>query len=79
MSQPRGADSVAERKASRLRTERVDDADDLMSGNDEWTTRREVALGEVEIGPADAARTDPQSKLPPTRVWNLALNRYERA
>ncbi len=44
-------------------TESLDGADDLVPGDDTGRVRREVALGEVQVGAADAAHGDPDEDL----------------
>ena len=68
VAQPRDADPLADREACRARTERVDRADDLVAGNDVGPARREVALGEVQVGAADAAHVDPHAQLARARA-----------
>ena len=62
-AQPRHADSIAQAKTPRVRTERIDDADDLMSRNGSALLGRKVALAEVKVGPADSARDDSHEDL----------------
>ena len=47
----------------RARAEAVDDADDLMARDHRHPVRREVALDDVEVRPADGARADPDAEL----------------
>ena len=63
VAQPRDPDAVADREPRRARAARVDSTDDLVTGHDTEPPRLQVALGEVEIGPADAAHADRDADL----------------
>ncbi len=56
VAQPGDADPLADVEPRRSRPASLDGADDLVAGHDPWPVRREVALGEVQVGAADAAR-----------------------
>ena len=61
--QPRGARPLTDRETGRAGTERDDLADHLMPGGDARLVHGQVALGDVQVGTADAADADPQQKL----------------
>jgi hypothetical protein len=44
----------------------------------EGVLRREIALGQVQIGPADTTRPHRDPKLRRTRYWHLALHLSKR-
>ena len=54
-AQPRDADAIADLEARRALAEHVHPSDDLVTRDDARAARQEVALGQVEICPADAA------------------------
>ena len=56
--QPRNPDAVTWGEAAHPGAARRHSSDDLMSRHDRRPARREVALDDVEIGPADAAHLD---------------------
>jgi hypothetical protein len=76
--QPRRTDTIADGEATRLGPQRVDDAHDLMTWNDERAAREQIALCEMQISPTDAAGQNPQPKLPVTGNRNLPLDRHKR-
>ena len=54
-AQPRDADAIADLEARRALAKHVHPSDDLVTRDDARAARQEVALGQVEICPADAA------------------------
>ena len=77
MAQPGDADALAEREARRTGAEGVDHADDLVAGHDAAAARREVALGEVEVGATDAADGHAHADLARARFGNGSHGRDE--
>ena len=63
VAQPGDPGALARLEAGGTRPDRIDDADDLVTGNDAPTPRLDVALGEVEVGAAHAARRDADADL----------------
>ncbi len=61
--QPGDADAVARLEARRARAERVDHADDLVSGDDRQLRIGKLTLNDVQIGMADAARAHAHQNL----------------
>jgi hypothetical protein len=48
----------------RTRSDGIDHSDDLMTGNRPRPVRREVALGQVQVRPADTTAGDADQQLP---------------
>ena len=55
-----------------------DRADDLVTGDDSRMARRQVALGDVEVGAADAAGLDTDENLARAGLGHRKLNRKQR-
>ena len=51
----------------------IDDADNLMSGNDRKLAVAQVAVDEVEVGTAHAARADADADFAGQRDWNFTI------
>ena len=62
-AQPGDADPFAHGEPGGARSERGRRADDLVAGHDVAAVRRQVALGEVQVGAAHAAGGDPHAHL----------------
>jgi hypothetical protein len=75
--QPRDADAVPRCEAGRALTERVDDPDDLVPRHGAATAWEQIAFGQVQVGPADAARRDPHPDLTGLRSGRLAGDRAQ--
>ena len=54
----------------------LDPADGLVTGHDRQAAGREVALGELEVGPADGTGGDPQDEL---AWWGLGIVEHDVA
>ena len=78
VTQPGDPDAVAHREPRRARAARVDSTDDLVAGHDTEPPGLQVALGEVEIGPADAAHADRDADLSGRRRRLRAFHGLER-
>src|SRR5580693_3513471 len=78
-AQPRHAHPGADREPASARTQRVDPADDLMADSYLRALRREIALGQVQVGPADSAAADPDADLARARLRLRALHAAERS
>ena len=61
-------------KREAVGTQRVDDADDLVAGDDVGAVDGEVAFGDVEVGPAHPARRHPHPDLTRARDRGVALD-----
>ena len=57
----------------------VDDADDLVAGHDVGAVGGQIALGEMEVGAADAADRDPHPDLTDSRNRGLAFDQRQWA
>lgn len=77
LPQPCNSDAVAGLEAA-LRTRALDQADDLVTGDDPRMFRRKIALGEVQIRPADAARDDAHENLAVARNRRRLFDQTER-
>src|SRR5919106_3700321 len=71
--QPRDAGALANGEARRTLARCVDHSGYLVARHDPRTHNRQVTLGYVEIGPADATRAHPHANLLRARLWNLHL------
>src|SRR5205807_3293677 len=78
-SQPGDADPLLELEAASLRSSFVHDPDDLVTGNHAVAPGREVALGQVEIGPANPAHRHPDLDLSGPERSDLALDEAQRS
>ena len=67
-SQPRDPYPLTGVEALRPLPRRLDRADDLMTEDEGQLRLVEVAVGDVEVGPADAAGVNPHEHLPPARL-----------
>ena len=56
----------------------VDRPDDLVPGNGPGSTRAQVSLGKMQVGPAHAARRDPNPDVPGRGLRDRAVDAYER-
>ncbi len=61
--QPGNANPIADAEPRRALTQRIDDADDLMTWDDGKAGSRNFALDDVEVGVADAAGMDGDANL----------------
>ena len=77
VGEPRDADAITLGEAARARTEAVDDPDDFVAGRDAGTARREVALGEVQVGATDPAGEHSYSDLQPSGSGDRPVDEYE--
>jgi hypothetical protein len=66
-AKPGDADAVSGPEAVRVRTGTLDAPDDLMTRHDRRPHRRQLALDDVQIGPAHAARADAYEHLARSR------------
>ena len=62
-AQPGDADAIADGEAAAVRTEPVDDADDLMAGDDRQPRRRQLAFDDVQVGATNGADVDAHADL----------------
>ena len=76
--EPRNADPIADVQMRHAVTYHVDEADDLMSGDDRDLNGRQVAVDDVEIGAADAARANADDHFAGQRNRNFAITQLER-
>lgn len=77
-SQPRHADAITDSEPARLRSERIDLADDLVAWGDRPTLGSEIALSEVQIGPADTADHNADPHLPRSWLRYRTLDELQR-
>src|SRR6185312_6644164 len=68
ISQPGNPDAHSERPAFTVGSERVNDADDLVPGNDRERRRMNIAFGDMQVGPANCAASHGDAHL--ARAWN---------
>ncbi len=61
--EPRHADALSFPPACAARPDGVDDAHDLVARRDQVATRREIALGQMQVGSAHPAGEDPDADL----------------
>ena len=61
--EPGNADPLADREAFDAGAEPLDEADDLVAGNDRQPLVRQLAVDDVQIGAADAAGLDADQQL----------------
>jgi hypothetical protein len=66
-AKPRDADPVTDGKPTGAIPEGIDDADYLMARCDVGALGAQIALGQVQVSPADAAAGDPYPDLPAKR------------
>ena len=64
MTQPRDADPLAHPQSLDALSDRIDPADDLVSGDDRQLRVGQFAIDDMEIGSADAARRHLEADLP---------------
>jgi hypothetical protein len=76
--QPRDADPVPELQARALRAERIDVPDHLVPRHDRQVRQLELALDDVQVGAAAAARVDPDAHLTGAGLGIGALDQLER-
>ena len=76
---PWHADAVTQSPPQRARSELVDDADDLVARRDAGAVHRQVTLGHVEVGAADAADTHAQPDLARRRFGDFLVDPHQRA
>lgn len=76
--QPRDADPVADGEPVRARPGRQDSADDLVAGAGAGPARGQVALGEVQVGAAHAARLDGHQQVVAGDVGHHSADRGQR-
>ena len=75
VAEPRDADAIAQGETGRTDAARHHAADDLVAGHDRRPAGREVALGHVQIGAADAAHGHLHQHLGRRRFGHGALDR----
>jgi len=73
LAKPRHADAVAHREVFDSAAQRVDPADDLMTGDDRQQAV-DVAICDVQVGPAHAARRDLHAHLARPRLGQGPLD-----
>jgi hypothetical protein len=78
-AEPRHTDPVADGKPGRAGAERVHPAHDLVARRGGRTVRRQVTLGEVQVGAAHPATADPHSDLARARHRQLPFDAAQRA
>ena len=71
--EPRNADPIADVQMRHAVADHVDEADDFMSGDDGHLDRRQIAIQDVKIGAAHAARKYTNQHLSRQRDRHLAL------
>jgi hypothetical protein len=76
--EPRHANALSNAKACRAISKLVDYSNNFVTRRHEGVLRREIALGQVQIGPADTTRPHRDPKLRRTRYWHLALHLSKR-
>ena len=64
MTQPGGADAFADAQSFDAGSQCIDVTDDLVPGNDGYLRERQLAVGHMQIGAADATGSDRDSDLP---------------
>ena len=74
VGQPRDAHPVARREAGAPVARPVDHAHHLVARDHQVAGGRQVPLGQVEVGPADAAHRDPDPDLARTRLGDRTLH-----
>ncbi len=72
--QPGHADPVTDGEPVGALAKGVDPADDLMPGRSAGPVRREVALGQVQVRPADPAAADPDPHFAGAWLWFVSLD-----
>jgi hypothetical protein len=72
-------DALAGSEAAHALPNRVDDAHDLVSWDDRQPGIRQVAVDDMEIGPANRARLDPHATLNQTRFKPKRPQRVTRS
>ncbi len=77
-AEPRHAHPFADLEAADPGSDGDDVPDDLVAGDDMRLGMRQVAVNDVQIGAADAARCDPDQDLPALWRTNGALHPLER-
>ena len=77
-AEPSDADPLTERKPACAITEGIDDTDYLVARGDAWMLGWQVPLGQVQIGPADAAAVDLDANLLGKRGRHPALHMTQR-
>jgi hypothetical protein len=79
VAQPRDAHTVAGLEAPCARAPALDSTDDLMARHDRWPDERELALDDVQIGAAHAARADADQDLAGFRRWRRSSFETKRS
>ena len=77
VAEPGDADALPDRQPLGLGPERDDPPDDLMPGDDAVRHPRQLAVDDVQVGPADAAGGDPHHDLLRSRLGHRPLDRLE--
>jgi hypothetical protein len=78
VTEPGDAHPTADVEPRRPRSSLLDDADDLVTGDDPRPARGEVTLGEVEVGTAHAAHHDADEDLAASRLRITTLAAAQR-
>jgi hypothetical protein len=75
--QPRHSNTIANRKLN-PRTKCINNANDLMSGNNREMRRIDVTFNDMQIGVANATIADPDADLSRGRAWCETVFRDKR-
>ena len=78
VGEPRDADALSLPPAGATRPDRVDGADHLVAGRHQVAVRRQVALGQMQVGPAHPAGEDPEADLPGSRLGHRPFESDQR-
>ena len=79
VAEPRDPDALADGEPRRTGAQLVDHADDLVTGRHIGATRGEIALGQVEVGPAHPAHRHPHAQLARSGMGLGTFDERERA
>ncbi len=77
-AEPSDADPITERKPACAITQRIDDSNYLVARGDVVMFGRQISLGQVQIGAADAAAVDLDANLLGKRVGHSAFHAPQR-
>jgi hypothetical protein len=78
VAQPRDADPLADLQAPHGGADRIDPADDLVPGNHRHLRVRQLAVNDVQVRAADAARQHPDADLVRRRLRIRQLRPHQR-
>jgi hypothetical protein len=79
VAEPRHADTIAEGRPLDADADAIDDADDLVAGNDRQPRHAKLAVDDVQVGATDRARLDAKANLAGTGNGIEALLELERS